>query len=354
MSHFHSVTVTDIKKETEDCVSVELKANHHEDDFSYASGQYLTFSFHMNGEELHRSYSLCSAPHENTMRIAVKHVEGGRVSGHFNQSVKVGDVLKSMLPGGNFVLPEKNSATHFVFFAAGSGITPVISLIKTALQSNLKHRISLFFGNTNEDTTIFKQELDELSALHDSFQVYHLYTNGNAESPLFSGRINFGKTTELLYNFCSDEMPKDFFICGPSDMMISVKNALIDANIPEKNIHLEYFAAPVEDSTSQKETETEVRYEGISNVKVILDDEEIKFQMNSQGASILNAVLDEGEDAPYSCRGGVCTTCKAKLLKGKVHMDSNFALTDGDIANGYILTCQSHPNSSDIELSYDE
>ncbi len=354
MSHFHSVTVTNITRETKDSVSVSLKPNHPDDDFSYASGQYLTFNIHMNGEELHRSYSLCSAPNESEMRIAVKKVEGGRVSGFFNEILKEGDVLKSMLPAGNFILPQTNEKTHFVFFAAGSGITPIISLLKSVLQTEPNHQVSLFFGNSSADTIIFKKELEALELSHDQLKVYHLLTDGSSELPIFSGRINFGKTSELLYNFCSDNLPKEFFICGPSEMMNSVQNALVDANINSENIHLEYFAAPTDSVPTKAIDVTEERYEGMANVKVILDDDEFEFQLNSTGASILNAVLDQGEDAPYSCRGGVCTTCKAKVLKGKVHMDSNFALTDGEIANGYILTCQSHPNSPDVEVSYDE
>lgn len=357
MKHFHTFQITDLRRETADTVSVQLSPKDSSTPTEFTPGQYITFKFQVNGEELRRSYSLCSAPHENELRVAVKEVENGRVSGHINRNLRVGDFVECMPPEGNFTKESFLPETHYIFFAAGSGITPVASLIKAALAANSNQKITLFYGNRNEESIIFKDELEKLSEEFGNFNVHHILSGG-ADSALYSGRINFGKATELLYNFCQGSQPREFFICGPSGMMTSVKNALTDAGTENEFIHMEYFETPVSDSSApekvQAEEEDQPAFEGVAHVKVWLDDEDFEFDLATNGSTILNAALDEGEDAPYSCKGGVCTTCKAKIIHGSVKMDNDFALTEGEKAQGYILTCQSHPTSENLEISYDE
>lgn len=356
MSHFHKLHVTGIRKLTSKAVEVSLSPVDSKIDFSYLAGQYLTFCFDHEGEELRRSYSLCSSPGDSELKVGVKQLEGGRISTHFNKEMKVGDEVNCMVPEGNFVLKENDEASHYVFFAAGSGITPIISIIRVLLQKYPQHKVSLFYGNRSQEEIMFKDELFSLSDQNDNFKLYHILSDGSNESPLFNGRISFGKATELLYNFCNDPQHKEFYICGPSGMMVSVQNALEDAQVNQEQIHVEYFEAPDQDPLSQQKEEDEVfpDFEGPAKVKIILDDEEFEYELDSKGDSILNATLDQGADAPYSCKGGVCTTCKALVLKGKVKMDSDFALTDGEKEEGYVLTCQSHPCSEEVVISYDE
>lgn len=356
MSHFHPLTVRHIHRETPESVVIELDNPNHSVVFDYKSGQYLTFSLNINGEELHRSYSICSAPHENKLQVAVKEVEKGRVSTFLNRNLKSGDQLMSMIPMGNFFVPfQVQNRKHYVFFAAGSGITPVISLIKTTLQEEPNSIITLFYGNRSSSGTIFKSELDIL-AQNDRFKIFYIYSNNESPSPLFSGRINFGKTLELINNFCNDNLSKEYFICGPAEMIQSVSEALKDNNVNPELIHFEYFAPPTEKKiveTIPAELRSESDFNGEAKLEVVLDDRTYNFNLNTKGNSVLDAVLDQGADAPYSCKGGVCTTCRAKIIEGSVKMDSNFALTDSEIKGGYILTCQSHPTSSVLKISYD-
>lgn len=355
MSHFHPVRVKEVRRETADAVSVVVEPVSSGEDFQFQAGQYLNFKFEQGGEEYRRSYSICSAPHENEIRIAVKQVPDGRISVFFNSVVKEGDTLYAMTPEGNFTaVTNENNRKHYVFFAAGSGITPIYSLIKDILFKEPQSRCTLFFGNRSAQSIIFKEGIDQLASVNSRFQVYHILSDSSSGQPLFSGRINFGKASELLYNFCSDELPKEFFICGPSGMMTSVINALEDSGVSREQIHSEFFSAPVTDVAQAVIPTDNAAFEGIAKVQVILDDEEFDFELAAKGVSVLDAVLDQGADAPFSCKGGVCTTCRAKLLSGKVRMDSNFALTDKEIQAGFILTCQSHPDSAEIVVSYDE
>jgi ring-1,2-phenylacetyl-CoA epoxidase subunit PaaE len=349
--------VSAIERQTPESVAITLDPGNNAAAFNYLSGQYLTFILPIGGESLHRSYSICSAPHENILRVAVKEVEGGRASTFLNRQLKVGDELKSMAPMGNFFVPfDAGNQKHYVFFAAGSGITPVISLIKSSLHREPQSKITLFYANKSASTTIFKDELQSLST-DQRFKLVNIYSSDNQVEPLFSGRINFGKTLELIYNYCNDSLTKEYFVCGPSGMIEAVSEALQDSGVQKSAIHFEYFAAPGQDTTIKKEpavTSEPAGFEGECEVEVMLDDRSYKFKLHTKGNSVLDATLDQGADAPYSCKGGVCTTCRAKLKSGSVKMDNNFALTDGEMKDGYILTCQSHPTSSSIKVSYDE
>lgn len=360
MKHFYKVRVTDVRRETANAVSFAVEPLEGQEHFRFEAGQYLTFCVPVAGEELRRSYSLCSSPFQGTLRVAAKEIPGGRVSTHFNRELREGQTLECMPPDGNFTISEVSGSdiAHLVFFAAGSGITPVISMIREALHRLPLAKITLFYGNTSADTTIFRDELAGLT-LNDRFQLVHILSDGSLGVPLFSGRITFGKTLELLYNFCSENVNRHFYICGPTGMMQSVISALEDSGIDKEYIHAEYFSAPLteegkQEAAKQSQAESVVASSSsASEIEITLDGRQHKFSLASAGLSILDAALDAGLDAPFSCKGGVCTTCRAQVSEGEVRMDSNFALTDREVQKGFILTCQSHPVSSKVKLTYD-
>ena len=354
---FIPLKLENIERLTADAVLLTLNISGHEDEFSFKPGQYITFCFNLKNEDLRRSYSICSAPQDDVFQVAVKEVEQGRVSTHANRELTAGTVMQVLPPQGNFVF-EANAALerHIVLFAAGSGITPMLSIAKSVLQDEPKSHVTLFYGNKTKDAIMFYQELDAL-AEDSRMDVYHVLSDGSLDVPLFSGRINFGKTLELLYSFVKDDLPKEYYICGPSGMMTSVKNALEDNGVEKEHIHLEYFENPGQNAEPRPTIAPpveELAFEGSAHVEVLLDDETFTFDLPSDGQSLLDAAIKAGADAPFSCQGGVCTTCRAKLLQGTVRMDSNFALTDQELKDGYILTCQSHPSSKKVTISYDE
>jgi len=361
MAKFHILKTADIKRETADCVSIafdvpeELKA-----DYNYIQGQYLTLKLSLNGEEFRRCYSLCSSPLDDELRIAAKEVPGGAVSPYLNNEMKAGDEMEVMTPMGNFhtELDSKN-VKNYLLFAGGSGITPIISIIKSVLYTEPNSSITLFYANRDQQSIIFKEALESLSKQHsDHFTLYHIL----AEHPdgcdsQFAGIMTTEKVRALIEGFVNLEETDDIFICGPGPMMDNIKQSLSDANVPESKIHIEYFTVVMED-VAEAEESTEISQDGGGNINatvtVILDDEEFEFELATEGEVILEAAAEAGADVPFSCKGGVCCTCKAKLLEGTVQMEKNFALTDGEVEQGFILTCQSHPTSAKLLVSYDE
>ncbi len=357
MSRFLPLKIKRIERETSDSVRITLDTGSYTEQFAFLPGQYITFCFNLKGTDQRRAYSLCTAPHEGEIQVAVKEISDGRVSTHANRVLKAGDPMQVMPPEGNFYFKAGPSLKrHIVLFGAGSGITPLISIAKSVLHDEPQSIVTLFYGNRTKDSIMFYKELDAL-AESDRMNVYHILSDGSTGMPLFSGRLTFGKTTELLYNFVKDDLNKEYYICGPSGMMKSVKNALIDAGIDESCVRMEYFENPDVDLTKPAKSIAKVEeteYTGSSEVEVLLDQEYFTFVLSDDRKTILDAALEQGADAPYSCQGGVCTSCRAKLIEGSVRMTSNFALTDQEIKEGYILTCQSHPTSSRLKISFDD
>ncbi len=355
MSRKHDLNVLSVEKNTPDSVVVTLEKM---PDLSYQSGQYLALELDVNGEDVHRSYSFCSAPKEDHWQIGVKKVPNGKASTFLNDVLKAGDKITCLEPMGNFVLPEVSEQnTHYLFFAAGSGITPIYSMIKTLMNSGNAGKISLFYGNKSPEKTMFENELKALADSSNSCNVEFIYSESGASDPLHKGRIHFGKTLELLRLHPSNDLTPHAFICGPGDMITSVSNALTDSGFSEGQVHTEFFTAPTSEKEaplSEDKAEPSAPFSGTANIQITLDDEEHSITLKDGGDVILDAALNAGLDAPFSCKGGVCTACRAKVTKGSVEMISNFALTDGEIEEGFVLTCQSHPKSDVIELSYDE
>ncbi len=359
MARFHTLPVANVHKETNDTIVVtfnipqELRA-----DFSFIHGQYLTLKLNVNGEELRRSYSICSSPLDpETISIAVKKVAGGRASTALVDKLQPGMGMEVMIPMGNFHTDlESTQARHYVAFAAGSGITPILSILTTTLRTEPNSRFSLFYGNSEENRIIFRSKLDELKSHYgERLSVYHILTCGTHEDMLFNGRITDEKAAQLLKRFVTDSLDKEYFICGPEQMMVNVSEALEKNGVDRKRIHIELFTTPVtSDAKKPPVAVGEGAFTGTSQVKVILDGREYTMEVKASGDAVLDVALDAGLDVPFACKGAVCCTCKARVVEGKVEMAMNYALTDEEVKDGYVLTCQTHPRSANVTIDYDQ
>lgn len=363
MARFHTLTVTSVHQETVDSIVVgfvippELR-----EEFGFIHGQYLTLKVPVNGEVLRRSYSICSSPLDpEEVRIAVKRVQGGRASTALVETLRPGTTLEVMTPMGKFYTRlDPAHVKHYACFAGGSGITPILSIIKTVLRSEPGSRLTLFYGNTDTDRIIFRQNLEEMQAKYgERLKVYHILTYGRDEDMLFNGLITVDKAAALAQRFVQDTADTEYFICGPEPMMVNVSEALEKLGVDKARVHIELFAAPVADNEQKKAAEAaapaaEGALDGMAKVKIILDGRETEIEVPAQGITILDSAEDAGLDVPYSCKGAVCCTCKAKIVEGKVAMDMNYALTDQEVADGYVLTCQSHPLTPRVVVDYDQ
>ncbi len=348
---FHALSVKNITKETADTVSItfDVPANL-SNDFNFISGQYLTLRTTISGEDIRRSYSICSAPHDNQLTVAVKEIENGVFSGFANNVLKVGDEISSMTPDGKFIIETNTSnAKNYIFYAAGSGITPVLSMVKTILKEEGNSTVQLYYGNKSSEGTIFKSELDALNNENSNFQLTYVLSKEDTGNTNTNGRIDASKC-EAFFNENQSSLSIDgIYSCGPEEMIMTVKDFYLSKGIDKSKIHFELFttSAPAETSVNEGEAID-------SAVTVIIDDEEYAFTLNSNGKDILQAAQDEDADVPFSCKGGVCCTCRAKVLEGTVRMDLNFALEEDEVANGFVLTCQAHPTSEKVVVSFDE
>jgi len=347
MNTFHKLSIKNRIQETADAVSLvfevpeNLKTN-----FSFKAGQYITLKATINGSEIRRAYSICSAPESGELKIAIKTVDNGVFSTYATSQLKVGNVLEVHEPEGKFVL-EPTRSNNYLGMAAGSGITPVLSMIKAVLQREPSSSFTLIYGNKSSEETMFKAELDALSVTYDTrFNLHYVFSRQNEEGSLF-GRIDKGHTNYFIKNIYKNWSFKTTFLCGPEEMIKTVSATLKENRYKESQILFELFTASVnEESSSQIK-------EGQTEVTVLLDDEEFTFTMK-QTDDILAAALRNDVDAPYSCQGGVCSSCLAKVTEGKALMAKNNILTDDEVDDGFILTCQAHPITSKISIDYDD
>lgn len=359
MARFHTLPVSNVHQETANSIVVgfhippELRES-----FRFAHGQYLTLKLSVNGEELRRSYSICSSPLDpEEIRIAVKKIPGGRASTVLVDKLKPGMTIEVMTPMGNFTTAlDPTHEKHYVAFAAGSGITPILSILKTVLRTEPKSRFTLFYGNTDVDRIIFRSKLEELKGQHgDRLSVHHILSCGTHEDTLFNGRITAEKATQLLGRFVTDSLDKEYFICGPEQMMVNVSEALERLGADKKRIHIELFTTPVTaEAKSPPQAAGEGAFTGTSKVTVIIDGRESVLDIPASGDAVLDVALDAGLDVPYACKGAVCCTCKARVVKGQVEMAMNYALTDEEVEDGFVLTCQTHPRSAEVTIDYDQ
>ncbi len=356
MSRFHSLNIKDVRRETPKTVSVEFEITPDlKETFRFKHGQYLTLKLQVNGEELRRSYSICSSPLENSLRIAVKEIEGGRVSGYLNQQAQPGQHIEVMPPMGNFYTElSASNRKNYVAFAAGSGITPIMSILKTVLESEPSSTFTLFYGNRESTSVIFKDELEQLQAKYsDRFKLHFIYSRQNSNDPLFEGRISQDKVLAMAQSYPKVLQADEYFLCGPQEMIEGVSGLLKERGTPKEKIHFELFTTAVPPEAKEAQAEDDATPTGgDSKVLVILDGEET-FVDVPDGTTILDAAIDAGLDVPYACTGGSCCTCRAKTIEGKAEMEVNYALTDKEVEEGYILTCQSHPQTPTMTVDYD-
>lgn len=352
--HFHTLKVKAVNKETADCVSIAFTIPETlQKEFEFEQGQNITIKKNIDGEEVRRSYSICAAPFENELKVAVKKVEGGKFSAYANEILKEGDELEVLPPTGKFNCKlQVANCKQYVAFAAGSGITPIISIIKTTLQTEPNSSFTLVFGNRSRSSIIFFEELEGLKNKYlQRFNFINILSREKTDAPINFGRIDNEKLAALskLINYKSID---DFFICGPEEMIFCVKEFLEQLGIDKKKIHFELFGTP--GSKVNKVQTTEDNNGGPkSKITVKLDGRSFDFDLGINAGNILDAALQQGADLPFACKGGVCCTCKAKLIEGEVKMDVNWGLEHEEIEQGYILTCQSHPVTEKVVVDFD-
>jgi len=356
-AHFHTLKIKAVKKETADCVSIAFDIpDALKNTFAFEQGQNITIKKDFDGVEIRRSYSICTAPFENELKVAVKKVNGGKFSCYANDILKAGDEIEVMPPTGKFntkLLTENRK--EYLAFAAGSGITPVLSIIKTTLQTEPLSNFTLVFGNRSRSSIIFFEELEGLKNKYlQRFNFINILSRERTDAPINYGRIDQQKLTDLnkLINYNTVD---EFFICGPEEMIFAVKDFLLQQNIDKKKIHFELFVTPGGKVNTVKKVEsTKSEDKGpISKITVKLDGRSFDFDLGFNSETILDAALQQGADLPFACKGGVCCTCKAKLLQGNVAMEVNWGLEQEEVEQGFILTCQSHPLTEKVVVDFD-
>ena len=348
--------VKEVRRETPDCVSIlfDVPADLKEQ-FMYSHGQYLTLRTHLDGEEIRRSYSVCSSPLEDELRVAVKRVDNGSFSRFANEKLKAGDMLEAMPPIGKFyTILDSAHKKHYVAFAAGSGITPILSIIKTTLLTEPHSKFTLVYGNKNRHSIIFKEEIEGLkNKFMNRLSVLNILSREKMDAPLNFGRIDKQKCDLLFTKAIDPNTVDEFFICGPEEMTLQVRESLLDRGIAEKRIHLELFTSHGLKKTTAEKAKAPGPVAAQSKVTIVLDGSSFSMDMHFEGESILDAALKKGADLPYACKGGVCCTCKARLMTGEVDMDLNYGLEPEEVEQGYILTCQSHPRTEEVVVNFD-
>ena len=358
--HFHRLAVARVQRETPEAISVVFNVpTELQDTYRYTQGQHLTLRATLGADEVRRSYSICSGVGERLLRIAIKHVDGGQFSAWANTALEAGMELDVMSPDGRFFTPlDPGHRKHYVAFAAGSGITPVLSLIKTTLQHEPQSRFTLVYGNRTVSSILFSEELEDLKDKYmGRFTLHHVLSREPQDAPLFSGRIDAPKCRALLDSILPPADIDEAFVCGPGAMLDAVRDTLLAAGVDASRIHVERFATPGEFRSAGRAAVAPapvVDDAPAADVVVIADGITRTLRVPFAGASILDSALAAGADLPFACKGGVCCTCRARVLEGEVAMDKNYSLEPHETARGFVLSCQSHPVSGRVVISYDE
>jgi len=353
--HFHALRVAEIVAETADANSIRLEIPADlRDRFAFKAGQHLTLRATIDGEEVRRNYSLCTAPADADWMVTVKRIGGGLFSNWIGDRLKPGDAIEVMPPHGSFTtVLDPARDRHIVGIAGGSGITPVMSLIRTLLREEPRSRFTLFYGNRDSSSVIFLEALAGLKDKYlDRFEIYHFLDQEEQEIELFNGMLNRERCAEAIAQLVPDAAEaSDWFICGPGPMMDAAEGALLDRNIPGDRIHIERFTAdrPAE-SVTREIAKLQTEAEGVT-VSVTLDGRTRRVQFTA--GNILDSARASGLPAPFACKAGVCATCRARVTSGKVEMAARYGLTDEEVADGYILTCQSVPVGDGVAVDYD-
>ncbi|WP_372936200.1 2Fe-2S iron-sulfur cluster-binding protein [Seonamhaeicola sp.] len=350
MSSFHKLSIKNIKRETEKAVSISFNLPENlKSAFAFKAGQYITLKTTINGNEVRRDYSLCVSPKSGELKVAIKEVVDGTFSAYANKELQVGDTLEVSTPNGRFVFePNDKKTKNIALFAAGSGITPILSIIKCALEEEVNSHVILVYGNKTTQDTMFLNELLELQHTYkDRFSIQFVFSQKDEENAIF-GRIEKSTVNYVMKNKYKHIEVDACYLCGPEAMIHTVKDVLTENGIDENRIHFELFKAAKPDEINDGNAT-----DGKTKITVIVDDEEATFEM-SQKQTILEAALDEDLDAPYSCQGGICSSCLARIKEGEATMRQNNILTESEVAEGLILTCQAQPTTPTIVVDYDD
>ncbi|HXI87601.1 MAG TPA: 1,2-phenylacetyl-CoA epoxidase subunit PaaE [Parvularculaceae bacterium] len=357
MAQFYPLRVAAIKRDTRDSVVLTLEPRPvDKDKFAFIQGQYLTFRHTFDGEELRRSYSICAGRREGVLRVGIKKVDGGWFSNFANDELKEGDVLEAMKPAGNFHAPlDPARARRYLGFAGGSGITPLISIVKTVLAEEPLSEFTLVYGNRAASAIMFREELEDLKNEHmGRFNVVHVLETEAPDIDLFSGRLDREKCDALFEHWVDARSVDYAFICGPEPMMLAVAEALKAKGVPENKIKFELFATAQPGKARRPAASVAARTGGVCKATIIMDGAAREVEIDKGGETVLQAALAAKLDAPFACTAGVCSTCRAKVIEGEVEMDQNYALEDYEVKRGYVLTCQSHPVSDKLVVDYDQ
>ena len=359
MHDFQRLTISEVRRELPDAISLALAVPPAlREAYRFKPGQHLAFRVTLDGEEFRRTYSICSGPGEEHLRIAIKRVAGGRFSHWANETLKVGQELEALPPAGRFILPESDGGSrHIVTFAAGVGITPIIAMVKHALVAEPRTEVTLFYGNRAPDTILFREELEDLKDRYlGRFALLHVLSRSDTDAPLLKGRIDGAKVKAFALKLLRLEDVAHVFLCGPGSMIKEARNALIELRLPRERIHHEFFAAAGGAYQTKPEAALPVavpsRAEAIE-VTAVLDGVQHHFAV-LPGEHVVDAAQKAGVRVPYSCKAGMCCTCRCKLLEGEVTMDANFSLEAWELAAGFVLACQSRPLTARVRLDFDQ
>ncbi len=355
VAKFHTLEVKDIYKDTEDCSVIDFTIPEELTEvFKYKQGQYLTLRTVVNDEDIRRSYSLCSSPIENEWKVAVKQIPEGKFSTFVNQSLKKGDTLEVMKPMGRFGTAISETPKNYIVFVAGSGITPILSMLKTHLALEPQSTFKLFYLNQTVKSIIFKEEIEQLrNQYFGRLEVFYFLTKEFRDIDLFNGRFTEEKLQTIFNKLVDVSELDECFLCGPEDMIFLVKEQLVKAGMPSENIHFELFVTGLsEEDKNKSATISNQKLEGVE-VTIVDGGKEFHYTMTKEYDNLLYAALGAGADLPFACKGGVCATCKCKVLEGEVAMKVNYALEKEEVDRNFVLSCQSVPLTDKVKLDFD-
>lgn len=356
MTVFHNLKIADIVRETNDAISVEFQVPEPlKGEYAYLQGQHLTLKADVDGEDLRRSYSICSSVGEKRLRVAIKQIDNGKFSTFANQQFKVGDSLDVMIPQGRFSTDlSPNQKKNYLCVAAGSGITPIFSILKTTLETEPNSQVTLIYGNRTVSSILFLEQLGDLKNIYpERFNLMNILSREPQDSEVFNGRITTEKCTELFSGPLNKVVFNEAFLCGPEQMTVSVKEFLLSNGMDKENVHFELFITDAAIAASKVDGDAQVTAGPTHSVQVTIDGRTTEVKIPEEGVSILDAALAVDLDVPYACKGGVCSTCRAKVVQGEVRMDVNYALEDDEVAEGYVLACQCHPLTDNVVVDFD-
>ena len=351
--HFHALEIQEVRRETADCISVAFTVpDALKGAFAYRSGQYVTLRAEVGDQELRRSYSLCSAPHHNEWRVAIKRVEDGMFSQWAHALLRAGETIDVLPPDGHFKYPPAgDEPRHVLLLAAGSGITPMLSILSTLLETSSTTHVTLVYGNRRVKDIIFKEQLEDLRDQYlTRFQLIHTLSGELQEAPIANGRLDGAKLSQLFATLIDPKKLDHIYICGPNEMITACAEVCEHAGIPAEHVHKEMFGVP---TGAHLRAPRDASSGDGAKVCVVADGIERELVVPYRGDSVLDVVLRAGIDVPYACKAGVCCTCRAQVLEGEIRMDANYTLEQHEVDRGFVLTCQSHPITPTVKLSYD-